>query len=54
MITWNVDLWERGINIYLVGDTEAYGAAREDRPPGGNRRMKVKPYPFTARLCQRI
>ena len=35
MITWNVDLWERGINMCLVGDTEAYGAAREDRATRG-------------------
>ena len=30
-ISWRMDLWERGSHSDLVGDTEAEGAAREER-----------------------
>ena len=34
-ITRQMDLWERGLHSGLVGDTEAEGAAREDRAASG-------------------
>ena len=34
-ITRHMDLWERSINVGLVGDTEADGSAREGRDASG-------------------
>ena len=34
-ITRQMDLWERGLHVGLVGDAEAKGAAREGRATSG-------------------
>ena len=34
-ITWRMDLWERGLHMGMVGDSEAEGAAREGRAASG-------------------
>ena len=36
-ITWQMDLWERGMHAGLLGDDEAEGAAREVRATSGGK-----------------